>query len=95
METSHTISNGAELAISEGKSTVKAIGIKRAKNLVDEAINSLEFLAWFHQLLDLAVVNEGDVTEVLLDAYLPLGKCHMEEIGFKLKKIKEELNKVR
>jgi hypothetical protein len=99
MEAAQAISNDAKPAISGVKSSVKTMGIKRAKNLVDEAVNELEFLAWYHQLLEIAVELEGDKVQdkvqVLIDAYLPLGKCRMEEIAFRLTKIRDELNKVR
>lgn len=68
------------------------MAIKRARELVDIVINELEWLTWFHKLLDLANEQEQlDNIQVLLDAYIPIGKAHLENLEDKLEDLQREL----
>lgn len=68
------------------------MAIKRARELVDIVINELEWLTWFHKLLDIADEQEdSDNIQVLLEAYLPIGKAHLEDIKNKLEDLQDEL----
>lgn len=69
------------------------MAIKRARELVDIVINELEWLTWFHKLLDIA--NEQEQLEdiqVLLEAYIPIGKAHLENIENRLEDLQNELS---
>lgn len=70
------------------------MAIERVRQLVVQLKDDFNQLAYYHQLLDLAS-NFDEVTNIvlLLDAYLPIGKCQLEEIEASLQQLGEELQR--